>query len=248
MTVQEANDQLAVILDSDLRWNRRQLLARIFTNVNFTFPDEQFGNLTVLPLANGDSQTYLLQNGNEQGATSQHFTATAGALADATTPFPAIYELLTGHPENGGNGEVISFIPSNLVTAVKGLTSFIEETDPDIVLGVASDRLTGALSASVPGKVLGKADRCWIVQWGALPNDYIINVITSGDRPFALREHREPELQGFQAVADRNDHPYLERQYERHSGLGAFNRVSASVHRVNNASYAIPTNFTYPQE
>lgn len=244
MTVQDVNDRLAMLLQADQRWQRDMILGALFDNTGYTFSDPEHGDLAVKGLANSDGTLYLIRAGAEAGAefNSYRFTAT---LNDAGSPFAAIYRDLTKQPENFGGGKVISFIPTNLEDEVMALTSFIEETDPDITLGANSDRLTGGFDVSVPGEVIGKVDRNWIVRWDALPDNYIISTITSGARPVAMRQHPEPELQGFNRVANRDDDPYYESQYVRYAGFGAWNRVGAIVTKVD-SSYTVPTGFEQP--
>lgn len=242
MTVQEANDNLSLMLDADRRWVRRQLFASLFTNVDRTFLDEEFGSLTVKPLANGDSQTYLIEEGALVGATAQHFIA--DSTPDATN-FDALFELLVSKPENGGDPDVVCFVNGSNVAAISAITGFIEYSDPDIIRGIAADRLTGSAPAGVPGRVLGKIAQCWIVRWDATPANYIVAVaVGSGGRALGLREPAESELRGFSAVADRVDHPYFERQFERRLGFGSYNRVGAAVLYIGGSSYVIPTGYT----
>jgi hypothetical protein len=253
-TVRELNDRLALMFSADKKWLRMQILSRLFVNTNYTFGDPEFGNLTVLPLANGDSQVYLVRDGSDLGESSvQHFRAQTAAIGDETVtagvenPFPVIEEALTRRVEN--DGEVVVLAASNLETSIRGLTNFIEVADPDITQGITQDRLTGSLGTSVPGEVIGKSDRCWISIWDSLPSNYMIGLSTGGDRPLAMREHPEAELRGFQSVADRVDHPYFERHYERHAGFGAWNRVGALIYQVSggDTTYDIPTGYTQPQ-
>jgi hypothetical protein len=244
-TVQDVNDKLALILDGDKRWMRDQIMAALVYNSNYTFSDPEHGDLAVKALANTDGTIYLLRAGNEAGAEAQHYRFVS-AMDNTNQPFATIYRDLTKLPENAGGGKVISFIPTNLEDEVTGLTNFIEEDDPDILLGANSDRLTGSLGASVPGEVLGKVDRNWIVRWDALPDDTVISVITSGERAIAMREHPEAELQGFNRVAERNDDPYYESQFVRMAGFGGWNRVNAMVYRIG-GSYTVPTGYSVPQ-
>jgi hypothetical protein len=240
-TVKDVNDKLAMLLDADKRWLRDMIFAALLDNAGYTFGDDEYGDIAVKAIANGDSQEYLIRAGSEAGETGvNHFRAQAATLADASNPFPTIYRDLTKRPENVG-GNVITFIPTNLEDEATGLATFMEESDPDITLGVNTDRLTGTLNASVPGEVLGKADRNWIVRWDALPDNYTISISTGGDRPLAMRQHAEAELQGFNRVRAKDDSPYFESEFQRHAGFGAWNRVSAIITRFGNASYAVPT-------
>lgn len=246
-TVGEAQIRLAELLTADARWMRDHLLAALYTNVSWTYNDEDddAGTLTIKGLANGDTDTYLIQAGADAGATDTHYFAQANAIDNANDPFPTIFDELKEHPENGG--DIIAFIPTNRKASVKALSSYFPVADGNIRYGASISTLESTLGTSVPGEVFGyHDDGVWLVEWKALPNDYIIAVASEGDRPLAMRQDMAPELQGFNRVADRNDHPYYEAQYLRKAGFGAQNRVGALAYRIGNAAYAIPTNYASP--
>jgi hypothetical protein len=246
MTVGDVQRTTQTMLMADNRWVRDKILAALFDNDGWTFVDPEHGSLTILPLANGDTQVYQVFSGGDLGATSQHYLAQAAAIDDgADNPFPAIYSLLTTHPENGG--EVVAFVPSNVVAAIEALATFRPVSDPNVREGSNTAVLTGSLGGTLPGNIIGYVDKVWIVEWRSLPDNYIIATTTEGDRPLAMREDPEASLRGFKKVADRDDHPFYERQYLRRAGFGGWNRVGAVVQRVGSGSYAIPTGYTNPQ-
>lgn len=245
MTVEEANNITATMLAADIRWVRDHILAALYANATWTFDDPQHGDLTIQPLANGDTVTYNIVSGTDAGATDTHQLATADAIADATDPFDDIYAELTEHPEN--TGEVVALIPTNLKSAVMGLAGYYPANDPNIQLGGNTAQLTGRLGVEVPGTVIGYHDAgVWLVEWQHMPSNYIIATTTGGERPIAMREEPEAELQGFRQVATREDHPFWESQWLRIAGFGAWNRVGAVVMRIGNGTYAVPTNYGSP--
>lgn len=245
MRIEEVNNTLSTLQMADARWMRDHVLAGLFTNADWTFSDPQHDSLTINGLANGDSVKYTILQGADDGATDNHYYAQANAIADgADNPFPTIYDELVEHPEN--SGDVIVLVPSNLTASVEALANFKEKSDPNIREGANTSVLVGNLQAQVPGKVIGYVDKCWIVEWKSLPDNYLIATTTGGDRPLAMREDEETSLRGFIKVAERNDHPFYESQYIRRAGFGAWNRVGALVYRIGNGSYAIPTNYTSP--
>lgn len=245
MTVGEVERTTRTMLMADNRWMRDHILAALFANVDWTFTDPLHGALTIKGLANADTQVYQLFSGGDVGATSQHYLAQAAAIDDgADNPFPTIYSTLIQHPEN--SGDVVAFVPSNLVAAIEALATFSPVSDPNIREGSNTAVLTGTLGGSLPGTLIGYVDKVWIVEWRTLPDSYIIATTTGGDRPIAMREDEEAVLRGFKQVATRDDHPFYERQYLRRAGFGAWNRVGALVYRIGNASYAIPTGYTNP--
>lgn len=242
-TLRDVNDRLALLLDADRRYLRYNILAALFANADYTYEDQEHGSLIVKPLANGDSQEYLILAGAETPTTANHFAAQANGIDDDNNPFPDIYEKLNSRPENG-EGRVISFVPTNLVEDIRALATFIESGDPDVREGANTRVLVGSLESPLPGEVIGKVGRVWIVEWKFLPSNYILSIHTGGPRPLAMRQEPEAELQGFRAIGDREDMPYFERHYERTVGFGVQNRLSAHVLRVGNGTYAVPSGFT----
>jgi len=244
LTVGEVARTQATLQMADSRWLRDKLLASLFTNTNRTFVDPEHGSLTVLPIANGDSQVYHLTAGSDMGATSTHFIAEDAAIADAANPYPTIYERLMQHPENGG--QVVMFISTAQVATTKALANFVEVADPNINPGSTTATLSGSLGATLPGDLLGYVDGVWIVEWRSLPTNYGIAVTTEGEKPIAMREDVEPSLRGFKQVGERNDHPWYEKQFMRRAGFGAWNRAGALVYYFGADTYAIPTGYTAP--
>jgi hypothetical protein len=246
MTVEDAARATAMMLEGDMIWMRDQLLAALFTNTTYTHADEQFGNLTIQPLAiTSDGVTYQ-RRGSLAAATDEHFLFLNDTIDDSADVFPTIVDELKEHPEN--SGEVIVLLSSSLVASVKALTSFHQAADPNITYGNASDRLTGSFGGQVPGTLLGYHDAgAWIAEWPSIPSGYLIAVMTQGPRPLAMRQYDASSLQGFIEVPDqRIDHPFYERQYVRYAGFGAYNRVGAVVMEINDSAYGIPSGMTAP--
>lgn len=245
MTVQEANKILNTLLTADKRWMRDHILAALFTNVSWTFSDDQHGDLTVKGLANSDTDTYLVQAGADAGATDTHYLAQAAAIDNSNDPFGTIYSELTEHPEN--SGEVVVLISSSLKTTVQALSAFYPQPDGNLNPGMATTTVRGSLSVPLPGTLLGyHEERVWIAEWKSLPAGYMLATTTGGPRSLLMREEMEASLRGFNRVAERNDHPFYESQYLRIAGFGANNRIGSLVYRVGNAAYAVPTNYSSP--
>ena len=89
MTVAQASRQTSAVLRADADWIRRHMISATVDNTSRTYSDEKYGNLTVLPLANGDTVTYVKRDGTS--ATDDHYLAQAAAIDDANNPFGAIY-------------------------------------------------------------------------------------------------------------------------------------------------------------
>lgn len=244
ITVQEAQERVNTLLTADRRWMRDHILAALFVDGNWTFTDPQHGSLTVYGPASGDSTVYQIMTGADAGGIDDHVLAQANAIDSSNDPFPTIYQELTEHPENGG--EVVVFVPTNLKASVEALTNFYPVGDPNLRSGSGVTELVGTLGTPIPGELLGYYERCWIVEWRSMPSSYLLAVTTEGERPLSMREFAVPELQGFRRVADRDDHPFYEQQWQRFAGFGAWNRVGALVMRIGNGTYAVPTGYDSP--
>ncbi|HEX5704865.1 MAG TPA: hypothetical protein VFX97_16830 [Pyrinomonadaceae bacterium] len=243
-TVQDVMDITATMTLADKNWMLDHVLAALFNATTWTFPDDRYGDLVVQPIANGDTVTYLKKNG--AAATADHVNGQAAAIADATNPFPGIYSRLTRPAAN--SGEVVSFVAENLVTSIEGLGNFIEYSDPDVRQPANTEELIGRLPDTMPGMVLGKVDKVWVVQWDRLPDSYVLSTVTGGERPLAMREYPVAALKGFRRAGQRNDYPYFETQFKRDAGFGAWNRVAADVLEIGDASYDVPTGYESPMQ
>lgn len=244
LTVEDANRITGEMLKADALWMRDQMLAALFTDATYTYEDPEVGDLTIQPLANGDTVTYL-RNGDSASSADTHQLAFADAIAEATDPFPTIVEELTEHPEN--SGEVVILLPSALVTDTKDLSAFYGMPDANITPGANTDTVNGGPGVTTPGKVVGYHDAgAWITEYKGLPAGYGIAVATGGEKALRMREEPEPQLQGFHRAGERNDHPFYEEQWVRYAGFGAYNRVGAVVFRIGNGTYAEPANYTAP--
>lgn len=242
-TVQDVMDITTTMTMGDKNWMLDHVLAAIFNATDWTFPDDRYGDLTIKPIANGDATTYLKKNGN--ATTLDHVNGQVNAIADgADNPFPGIYSRLTRPAAN--SGDVISFVAENLVADIQELGTFIEYDDPDVRAAANSEELVGRIPETTPGVVVGKDSKVWIVQWDRLPDDYILSIVTEGERPVAMREYPVDALKGFRRAGQRNDYPYFETQFKRDAGFGAWSRTAADVLEIGDASYDVPTGYTSP--
>lgn len=242
MTVGEAARITSAMLDADSRWMRDHLLAALFVDGSYTFTDPARGALTVYGPASGDSTLYQIMSGADSADTDDHVKGTA-AIAAAT--FSDIYDELREHPENG-DGEVITFISTADQSAVEGLTGFYPVSDANLRNGLGVTELVGSLGVATPGDLIGYIEKNWVYVWRGMPANYTISLALGGEKPLAMRQDEEVELQGFKRVAERNDHPWYEEQWLRRAGFGAWNRVGAVVYKTNNATYSVPTGYTSP--
>ena len=243
MTVGEAQRFTLGALRRDADWMRRHFLAALFDNTTWSFADEEKGTLTVQPLANGDAVTYARNNGSS--ATDTHFYAQAGAIADASNPFPTLLTELSEHPENGG--PYVAYIPTNVKAAVQGLANFIDVADANVDAGIMAPRLTGRIDRGFGDAVVGYVDGVFVVEWSFLPDNYGIVIARGAEtKPLRMREYPAASLQGLFTENHSPDGNLQEYRFLRYAGFGVYNRVGAVAFRVSNGAYAVPTGYTTP--
>lgn len=242
MTVDEANRNTVDALARDADWMRRHILAALFDNATWVFSDPKNGSLTIQPLANGDTVEYLRTGGS--AAVDTHQLAQAAAISDSADPFDDIYDELMEHPSN--SGPVVTYVPTNLTASIEALTAFIPVSDPEIIKGIGSDRLAAPIDRGFGDEVLGRVDRNWIVEWRALPSNYMLAHAQGAGPVLAMREYEAPEIQGFFTERDAGDGNLQSVKMIRYAGFGVKNRVAAVVYRVGNGSYAIPPGYDAP--
>lgn len=244
MTVAEANDFQVMVQSQDADWMRRHILGALLTNVSYAFEDPEVGALTVYPLANGDTQQYMINGGL---ATAQHYTAQAADILDASNPFPTIYDKLSAAA--GNDGPFVSYIADDLRSDVEALATFVPISDPDIELGSGSDRLRGAPGGitAFGQEVIGKVDGMWIVTWRSLPSGYIVSLAAGASAPaIAMREYPDASIQGLFEEDHSPDGNRAERRFIRYAGFGVRNRTAGVVTQIGNGAYTVPTIYTAP--
>ena len=244
MTVEEVNEYTLNTLRRDADWMKRHMLAALFDDTTWTYPDADKGDLTIQPLANGDTVTHIKNNGNSE--TDDHFLATASAIDNTNSPYAGIFTDLMEHPSNQG-GIVVCYVPTALKQATLDLTAFVDVSQADIRQGNDTAVLSGSIDRGLGDEVLGKVSNCWIVEWSLLPDEHILCVVRGSQKPpLKMREYPAASLKGLFQEDVSPDGNLEEHRFIRYAGFGAYNRVAALVQQIGNATYEIPTDYTAP--
>ena len=254
LTVEEANRFTWDAQRRDADWMIRHILAAIFTNTSYTFKDDVgpsgakgLGDITIQPLANNDAALYVRRSTGAASA-DNHYLAQASAIDTSNNPFPAMRDELVEHPSN--SGPYVAYIPTSLRDDVGGLSEFVEFHGEGILrIAADDDEIVGAVPELGPGdEIIGylKSSKFWIIEWGRLPDNYIIAQARGAMRPLKMREYDAPELQGFFAETFKPESGLTQVNLIRFAGFGASDRVSTVVQRVGNGTYAIPSGYAAP--
>lgn len=247
MTAQDLDRHLNTITQQDINTVRFEMLKALLNSAQDTFVDPLWGSLAIEPLANGDSVVYPPVLGSESEATENHYIETgylANAISDTNNPFPGIRDELEEHfgaPTGGSN--IVAFINNAQSAAVTALSDFDEVIDTFTTPGANRDVLTG-LPGSLPGRVLGRSNGVWVVEWRFVPANYALAVHLDAPKPLKMRvDPADTGLaQGLTLVATDEEHPMTASYYEHRFGFGVGNRLNGVVYEFGNGgTYTVPT-------
>lgn len=247
MTAKELDRHLDTVFIQDVNTVRFEILKALFNNTARPFSDEIRGSLTISPIANGDSVLYPPVLGSESEATENHFIESgylASAISDSNNPLVTIVNELEEHfgaPSGGSN--IVVFINNAETAKISALTSFDEVIDRYVNPGDNVNTLTG-LPASLPGRIIGRANGAWVSEWRWMPANYMFGMHLEAPAP--LMERVDPADTGlgtgFQLVAEDEEYPLKTSHYRHRFGLGVGNRLNGVVVELGNGgTYTIPT-------
>ena len=253
MTVADANRHTLDAQNRDRDWNKRHLIAALMTDAPYNYFDETrerdevpgLGDITIMPLANNDETQYVKRGGRV--GTDNHIMPIEGRISDSNNPFEEIERNLVEHPANQGR-RVVVYVASNLVREIALLGDFVEQADPDVNPGGNVAQLNTSLTSGFGDEVHGKVNRCWIVSWDDLPDDYMMATV-QGSQPLARRQYPVAALQGFFNESFSPDGNVQESRFIRYAGYGVRNRTAALVAQVglsSGGSFASPEGFGQP--
>jgi len=248
MTVQELNRHLLTIFAQDINTMRREILVALLNNTAWTFTDLIHGALSVQPLANGDAVLYPPVLGSDAEATDTHYLESGYAstsINDNNNPFVTIRNELEEHFGVATGGENIAvFINPDEVSATEALTDFDPVNDKYVIPGANVDQLTG-LPANVPGRVIGRTNGCWVIEWRWIPSGYMVGIYMEPGVPKPLIKRNDPAdtglTTGLTLVVEDEIYPFKNAHYRHRYGLGVGNRLNGVVMELaNGAGYTVP--------
>jgi hypothetical protein len=248
MTTQDLDRHLNTIMQQDINTVRFEMLKALLNSGQDTFVDPMWGSLSIEPLANGDSVTYPPVLGSETEATENHYLGAAyaaAAISDTNNPYTTIRDELEEHfGAAQGGSNIVTFINNAQVSVTEALTDFDPVNDRYTNPAITRDTLTG-LPASLPGRVVGRTNGVWVVEWRFIPATWLLAVHLDAPKPLIQRvDPADTGLpQGLALVAQDEEHPITSSYYEHRFGFGVGNRLNGVALDLSNADsdYDIPT-------
>lgn len=249
-TVEDMNRFTWEMTIADKKWLKRHMLAALFTDVGFTWYDEQLKrNLAVKGLANADAVVYAKKSGD--AGTANHYLAQNATIGNANNPFSTIYSALNSYP--GNEGPYVMYVPSASVSAVEGLTDFKEPRDVQIIYGadltmlqqqVNPEMIFNSPDIGFGDRAIGYVNGIHVVEMESMPTNYHVTLaMGAAKKPVFMRQHEEASLQGLRWTYFTPDGNLKEYRVKRFAGMGVQNRTAAHVLYTGGASYAIPTGY-----
>lgn len=243
MTIGQIQYQVSEALIADMNTIRENLLMAILDNVSWTYADE-VTDLTIKPLANSDTDTYVVLGGALE--TADHYNDLNAVISDSNPIFPTIFNALRNYPANAVNSQnpVISFVPSGLTTAIQSLTALIPPMQSDVIYN-ATDVVNKSFDMALMfgDMYLGKYNNVHIIEWQALPATYTVSWASGAGRFLKMREREN--LQGLYQYTHSPDGNRTLNFYRRVYGFGCFKRTAAYVLQTSSGgSYSVPTGYT----
>lgn len=251
ITIEEFSRQLDSIQRGDIATSIHLFLFAVFYDTNWTFvsTEENVPDIPVKAGANGDDVVYM-SRGLMTAQTADHYTAQAAAISNSADPFPAIQELLTGYVGTSANDRVVSFVgDATNVANIQALDAFHPVSrSKDIVFGdqVSLTDMSADAFVGMGDRVLGEHDAgVTVVRWKALPANYIVSFNLDADPAIGIREDEVQSLRGLMSIeAVENSGNTLLNRFRRKIGFAPVNRTGFAVHRIGNAEYAPPSQFS----
>lgn len=253
MSLQALDRHLDAVMYADIERYRWEVLHRILDNVQETFTDDIHGNLSVEPLANGDTVTYPPVVGSNTEATDDHYLTslyTEANVSETNNPLVTMRDELNEHfggPSQGGDNVVVFGDASACDEIQAGLTtSFVPVSDRYTQEGDATAQPFG-FPGILPGIIRGRSNGVWVVEWRWVSDAYLIGTLIDEEAPLIERvDPADTGLgSGLQLVAETDHAPLQGAQYIHRFGLGAGNRLNGVVMQLTeSASYTVPSAYT----
>lgn len=227
---------------------RFEMLKRLFDNVQTDFEDEDYGDLEIEPLANGDVVKYPPVVGSRTDATEDHYLGTAyvaSAISDTNNPLTVIRPELTHHfgAVTGGRNIVV-FCNSAQSDVFSGLQDFREVADNFVMPGDDADQPFNFPQVPAAAQVLGRSNGCWVVEWDEIAANYLLSIDGDVNAPLKVRvDESDTGLpRGLALVATDMNSPFTQSVWRNRFGIGCANRLNGVVMFVGGtSSYTIPT-------
>lgn len=251
MSARSYGRHIAAILNADVKLRRREMLRALFNNAPPAFYDETYGTLTLVPLANGDSQLYPPVEEADDPATANHYVVTgyaAASINDTNDPFATPMAYLENHfglTATGSN--IVTFMNNAQVPLVKDMDKFVGRENRYERVG-DTVTISDNLPLNLPGIAFGSYDGLMpLVRWDRIPAGYMLTLHLDAPPPL-MRRIEDPKYRlpgpGLVFRQERMDEPLRDAWWSNKFGFGVGNRLSAVVtYLATGSTYVVPPRY-----
>jgi len=248
MTIRELDRHLVTVTTQNVNTVRHEVLKALMNNAADTFVDEEWGSLTIQPLANTDGTLYPPVLGSMTDADDTHYlesgyapTALDDGAADPLTTIRNELEEHFGVDERGSDVMVLS--NPDATPDIIAMDGFVGVTDKGVIPGDDTATLTSQVPAH-PGTLIGRVKGVWYVEWRYLPATYMIGVHLGAPRPLVKRidpyDMGIPD--GLTLVAKDEEFPFTGSFWRHRFGFGVGNRLNGVVmENAAGGTYSVPS-------
>lgn len=232
---------------------RHEMFRRLFKKTSDTYKDQEFGSVTVQPLANGDSQTYPLGTSGALAAANHYIGANFTTISDANNPYALIYaKWIQVFPNEVAGTNAITFIHSDQEATTTALAAFTELPDPNVIPSPNDARLTNIPRVPGTARLIGRVSGQWVAVWdAAVDTGYMISFHPNVAPPLIRRVDRAQWglPRGLNMVAETGYDvmwPWNQQIYEDSVGFGVGNRLGAvCLQLVASTTFTTPTRYNF---
>lgn len=247
MTAAELDRHIQTVVIRNINTVRFEMLKALFNNAARTFVDPLWGNLTVQPLANGDSVVYPPVVGSASEAADTHYLASGyanSAVSDANDPIAdiAIPELEEHFGQATGGSPIVVFLNAAEVPYLTALTGVVSTIDRYIAPGANTD--VPSVPAGLPGRFIGRhVQGAFLQQWDWIPSGYLFALHLDAPKPlFKRRDPADTGLpDGLAMVAEDKEYPFEQMHWRHRFGFGVANRLNGVLIQLTASSFSVPT-------
>ena len=247
MTAAELDRHIQTIVIQNTNTVRFEILKALLDSGQDTFIDPLNGSLSIEPLANGDSVVYPPVLGVETEATENHYLESgyaAASISDTNNPYATIKNELEEHfGAPTGNSNIAVFVHPDQIAKTEALADYDPVNDRFTQPGDDTDQLTG-LPAALPGRVVGRTNSCWVIEWRWIPTNYMLGIHLDAPKPLIRRiDPADTGLgDGLLLVTKDQDFPFETSVWRHRFGFGVGNRLNGVVMELGTGgTYTIPT-------
>jgi len=245
-TDSEISANRLLVEEAYMRRQRENVLELLMRESNFTDSKE---GIAVKRLYNGDGEVPPDYDTYTFAGSHTHYLTSAGAsLVEADLTAAELELTHHGYGDNavgGAGGELLCFLPRDLMAKARGFASFIPAATSQIAeILPNSGIIVGQRPTGSGWRIEGTVGRFALIESTAIPAGYLVATVSGGilspTNVLGIRQHSNASARGLRLNPGRNDYPLLDSFYDAYMGGGVKHRGAALAMMETAGAYADP--------